>query len=136
MSKVIKEDLLHLELSFRIVGILFEVSNTLGFGYLEKYYQKAIASLLTKENIKFKEQVVVDIKIGGEVIAKGITDFIIEEKIILEIKKGDRFLKQNIDQLHSYLKMTGMELGILANFTSKGVLYKRIVNINTTIRNS
>jgi GxxExxY protein len=137
-----KQDLLYPELSFQVVGILFEVSNALGYGYLEKYYQKAIAALLKKANINFEEQAKVEIIIGDESIAKGFADFIIDDKIILEIKKGDTFRKDNIDQLHSYLKMKNMELGILANFTSKGLLYKRIVNIsdyqirNSSIRNS
>jgi len=139
-KKVIKSDLLfpatvghslwrRHELSYQLIGVLFEVHNTLGYGYLEKYYQKAIAALLNKLEIPFREQALVEIKIGDEVIAKGYADFLIDEKIILEIKKGDSFRKNNIDQLHSYLKMTGLELGILANFTSKGLLYKRIVNI-------
>jgi len=135
--RVNKKDLLFPELSFKIVGILFDVHNTLGFGYLEKYYQKAIAAKFRNENIRFTEQEKVEIVIAGEVIAKGYTDFIIEDKIILEIKKGDTYRKTNIDQLLSYLKMKKMELGILANFTSKGLLYKRIVNIsNSKIRNS
>ena len=140
--KVHKEDLLFPELSFQIVGILFEVHNTLGYGYLEKYYQKAIAALLTKAKIKFTEQALVQIVIADEVVAKGYADFIIEDKIILEIKKGDTYKKTNIDQLNSYLKMKKMELGILANFTSKGLLYKRLVNLpnfpisNSPIRNS
>lgn len=129
MKKVVKKDLLYPELSYQLIGILFEVYNTLGYGYQEKYYQKAIASLLKKVAIKFKEQVLVEIKVGDEIIAKGFADFIIEEKIILEIKKGDSFRKNNIDQIHSYLKMTSLQLGILANFTSKGLLYKRIVNV-------
>jgi len=137
MNKIIREDLLYPELSFQIVGILYEVSNTLGYGYLEKYYQKAIAALLKKSMIEFKEQVKVKVKIGGEIVAEGRADFIIADKIILEIKKGDSFRKNNIDQLHSYLKMTGIKLGILANFTSKGLLSKRIVNIrNSSISNS
>ncbi len=131
------KDLLFPKLSYKIVGILFDVYNTLGYGYLEKYYQKAIAAQLKKEKIKFTEQEKVEIVIANEVIAKGYTDFIIEDKIILEIKKGNSFRKNNIDQLHSYLKMKKMELGILANFTSKGLLYKRIVNIsNSKIRNT
>ena len=138
MNAAIKnKDLLFPELSFQVVGILFEDRNTLGYGYLEKYYQKAIASLLKKSNINFEEQVKVEIIIGDESIAKGFADLVIEDKIILEIKKGDTFRKSNIDQLYSYLKMKNMQLGILANFTSKGLLYKRILNIrNTTIGNS
>ncbi len=129
MTRLTKEDLLYPELSFKIVGILFEVSNTLGYGYLEKYYQKAIAALLKKSNIEFKEQVKVEVKFGDDVVAEGRADFIIKEKIILEIKKGNTYRKNNIDQLNSYLKMTGHQLGILANFTTKGLLYKRILNI-------
>ena len=106
-----------------MVGVLFDVHNTLGYGFQEKYYQKAIAASLKKIEIPFREQVLVDIKVGDEVIAKGYTDFIIDERIILEVKKGNSFRKNNIDQLYSYLKMTRLTLGILANFTNKGLLY-------------
>lgn len=132
MNKVRKGDLLYPELSYQIVGILFEVSNTLGYGYQEKYYQKAIAAMLKKLNINFQEEAPVEIIMAEEVVAKGRADFIIDDKIILEIKKGDYFRKNNIDQLFSYLKMKNMELGILANFTSKGLLYKRIVNLQNS----
>lgn len=132
MKIIQRNDLLFPELSYQIIGVLFDVSNTLGFGYHEKYYQKAIAALLSKLGIRFKEQVIVEMVIDGTPIAKGIADFIIDEKIILEIKQGDRFLKQNISQLHSYLKMSGLQLGILANFTSNGLIYKRIVNIRNS----
>ncbi|MEW6025819.1 MAG: GxxExxY protein [Planctomycetota bacterium] len=129
--------MLYPEVIYQIIGILFEVYNTLCYGYQERYYQRAIAALLKNLGITFKEQVLVEIKMGGEIVAKGLADFIIEDKIILEIKKGDSFRKNNIDQLNSYLKMTGLKLGILANFTPKGLLYKRIVNIrNSLIRNS
>ena len=84
---------------------------------------------MKKIQIPFREQVLVEIKVGDEVIAKGYADFIIDERIILEVKKGNSFRKNNIDQLYSYLKMTRLTLGILANFTAKGLLYKRIVNI-------
>jgi len=65
-KRVIRGDLLFPELSYQLIGVLFEVHNTLGYGYLEKYYQKAIAALLKKLEIPFKEQVLVEIKIGSE----------------------------------------------------------------------
>lgn len=111
------------------MGILFNVHNEMGHGFLERYYQKAIAAELEKNNISFKEQVKLDLVIGEKIIASGIADFIIEEKIILEIKQGNTFLKTNIDQVNSYLKMSKLQLGILINFTSRGLLYKRILNI-------
>src|SRR3990172_6070377 len=85
-KRVRKSELLFPELSYQLVGVLFDVHNTLGYGYQEKYYQKAIAASLKKIQIPFREQVLVEIKAGDEVIAKGYADFIIDERIILEVK--------------------------------------------------
>ncbi|HEY6161281.1 MAG TPA: GxxExxY protein [Bacteroidia bacterium] len=129
--KVKKEDLLYPELSFKIVGLLFEVCNKLEYGYLEKHYCDGMAALLKQEGIPFQREVKMEIKLGDEVIASGRADFIIDRKIVLEMKKGRQFKKNNIGQLHSYLKALNMELGILANFTPDGLIFKRIVNTNT-----
>ena len=56
-------------------------------------------------------------------------DFIIDDKIALEIKSGNNFFKRDIDQLFSYIKSANLKLGILVNFTSDGVKSKRILNI-------
>lgn len=132
MAVLVRKDLLYPELSYKLVGVLFEVSNKLGHKFEERYFQKTTAAYLTEANIKFKEQVVVKLTIGNKEIAKGIIDFLIEDTIILEIKKGDRFLKGNIDQVNSYLQITGLQLGILANFTSRGLQFKRILNIQNS----
>jgi len=124
-----RDDLLFPELSYKLMGVFFEVHNKMGYGFLERYYQKAIAVELRKNSINFTEQTKVELIIEGEVIASGVVDLIIEDKIIIEIKQGDKFLKTNIDQLHSYLKMANLQLGILINFTSRGLLYKRVINI-------
>lgn len=57
-------------------------------------------------------------------------DFLIDNKIILEIKKSDRFSKLEIAQVHGYLKATGKRLGMIVHFTREGVKFKRILNIN------
>ncbi|MES2593287.1 MAG: GxxExxY protein [Bacteroidota bacterium] len=129
MNSLKRTDIIHPELSYKLVGVLYNVHKEMGHGFLERYYQKGIAAELKRSGINFKEQTKVELIIAGEAIASGIVDFIIEDKIILEIKQGDTFLKINIDQLNSYLKMTKLQLGILANFTSRGLLYKRILNI-------
>lgn len=56
-------------------------------------------------------------------------DFVVEDKIVLEIKRGDYFRRSNIDQIKGYLEATDLKLGILINFTNKGLKYKRIVNL-------
>src|ERR1051325_6091099 len=129
--KVKKEDLLYPELSFKIVRLLSEVCNKLEYGYLEKHYCDGMDVLLKQEGIPFQREVKMEIKLGDEVIASGRADFIIDRKIRLAMKKGRQFKKNNIGQLHSYLKALNMELGILANFTPDGLIFKRIVNTNT-----
>ncbi|MBU4331702.1 GxxExxY protein [Patescibacteria group bacterium] len=119
---------IHKDLSYKIVGILFEVYNDLGYGYQEKYYERAIVKYLIAAKIKFKRQVSYLIKAKGEVIGRYYLDFLIEDKIILELKKGNYFSKRNIEQVKGYLKATGMKLAILANFTSSGVKFFRVLN--------
>jgi len=124
-----RKDLLYPELSYQIIGVLFDVYNELGYGYQEKYYQRAISARFKEINLAFKEQVPVKIKFQGNEIGKYFLDFIIADKIALEIKKGDKFLKTDIDQLYAYLKATGLKLGILATFTKRGLQFKRIINL-------
>jgi len=109
---------------------LFEVYNQLGPGFSEKYYQKAIGVELKRCGLFFKEQVYSPLKFKGENIGHQFLDFLIENKIILEIKKGDRFSKRNIEQVLNYLKTTGLKLGIIANFGSKELKFKRIINFD------
>ena len=125
-----RDDLIYPELSYEIVGILFEAYNELGCGYQEKYYQKAVAELLKKRNLSFKEQVFTPIKFQEGKIGNYFLDFLIEEKIVLEIKRGEVFKRSNIQQVCAYLKAAQKKLGIIANFTKKGIKYRRIVNLN------
>lgn len=124
-----KDKVIYPELSYKIIGLVFDVFNHLGYGYQEKYYQKAIALLFSENDIKFKEQVHFPLKFNKQKIGSYFLDFLIENKIVLEIKKGDRFSKKDIQQLYAYLKASGLKLGILINFTSKGIKFKRILNL-------
>jgi GxxExxY protein len=130
MSKNIIPDLLYPELSFKIVGCAFEVYNVLGFGHAEKYYQKALAVELKNKNISFKEQAYFPLKFKEEIIGKGFCDFLVEDKVIIELKKNAHFSKANIDQVNQYLKTSGLKLAILINYTPTGAIFKRLVNIN------
>ena len=124
----------HRELSYGIVGILYDVYNTLGFGYQEKYYYKAIKEGLRENNLKFKEQFHVPLQYKDSKIGRYFIDFVVEDKIVLEIKKDNRFSRTNIEQVYAYLKSSGLNLGILANFTSDGIKFKRILNLDSYIR--
>lgn len=127
--KLKNSDVIFPELSYRIVGTLFDVSNSIGCGHLERVYQKAVAEALKTEGLKFKEQVPVQVDYQGKKVGKYFLDFLIEDKVVLELKQGERFLRGNINQVNAYLKSTGLKLAILANFTPQGVLFSRLVNI-------
>jgi GxxExxY protein len=129
MGYSVQKNILYPELSFSLIGILFEVSRKLDSKFEERYFQKTVSFFLTKNKIAFKEQHKVKLVVDNQEVTYGIIDFIIEDKIVLEIKRGDKFRETNIEQVMSYLKLTGLQLGILANFTSRGLLYKRIINI-------
>lgn len=129
MYQLRRKDIIYSELSYNINGALFNVFKELGYGHLEKVYQKAISLMLKKIGLKFNEQVLTKIEFNGEIIGKYFLDFLIEDKIILEIKQGNYFSKSHIEQIHNYLKANKLKLGLLANFTMNGVKIKRIVNI-------
>jgi GxxExxY protein len=129
MPAIVKRpDLLFPELSYKIIGCAFEVYNELGFGHHEKYYQRAYAEALKLKEIKFSEQVYFPLKFKGVVIGKNFFDFLIDDKVIVELKKDNRFSKQHIDQVKEYLKVSDLKLAILVNFSRTEVIYKRIIN--------
>jgi GxxExxY protein len=124
-----KEDLIYPELSYRIVGCAYEVWDEIGSGHLEKVYQKAMAIAFKSKGIEYKEQIHYPVKFKNELVGKGILDFLVEEKVVVELKKDDLFPKSHIQQVLNYLTLTHCKLAILINFTSRGMKFKRIVNI-------
>lgn len=120
--------LVYPELSYRIVGILFEVHNRLGGNYEEKYYQRAVEKLLALNKLTFNKELKADISFEGDRIGKYFLDFLVEDKIILELKAVPRVLPIHFRQVRSYLKVKNLQLGILANFRGSKLTYKRILN--------
>ena len=134
MEDLKNSKVLYPELSYKIIGILYDVYNTLGFGYQEKYYYRAIKEGLVSNKLAVKEQAHIPLQYKNSKIGRYFVDFIVEDKIVLELKRGDRFSRVNIEQVYGYLKSTGLKLGILANFTSDGIKFKRILNSDSYIR--
>ena len=131
MNNVVhKKDLLYPELSYKIIGILMKVNGTLGYGHKEKYYENAAAVAFKNESIKHSQQLYMPLIFEKEKIGSYYLDFLIEDKIVLELKQGNSFSKSDIEQVYTYLKSYKLKLGILARFSSNGLMFKRIVNIN------
>ena len=124
------DKIIYPEFSYKIVGILFKVWNNVGYGHKESFYQKAVAEELRINKIPFKEQVAAKVKYLGKEIGLYYLDFLIENKIVLELKRREYFSKTDIDQLYGYLRAVNLKLGIIAHFTKSGVKFKRVLNIN------
>ena len=129
-KKLIRGDLIYPELSYQIIGVLFEVYNEIGSGFYEKYYQRATAIGLKNAGLIFKEQVHTKLIFQKSIVGGHFLDFLIDNKIVLEIKKGDRFSKNNIEQIMNYLKTNKLKLGIIANFGQNQLKFKRIINFD------
>ncbi len=125
-----KDKLIYKDLSYKIVGIAFAVYNELGYGFKEKYYENAIAVQLSIHRLIHQRQVLYKVSMNGVVIGRCYLDFLVEHKIIVELKKGRYFAPQNINQVKQYLTVTNLQLAILINFTPDGIRFFRVLNPN------
>jgi GxxExxY protein len=107
------------ELSYQIRGAIFKVYNALGAGLLESAYEKALEHELKKAKLKVKTQVEVPLIYDGISLNAGYrVDILVEEKVIIEIKSVEKLMEVHHKQLLTYLKLSGLKLGILVNFNS------------------
>ena len=115
--------IIYKDLSYKINGILFSVHNSLGRFYKEKQYADAIEVLLKDNEIYYMRE--------KQTSLKNTPDFIIENKIILELKTEPFILKDHYNQVQRYLQDTGLKLGLLANFRSRYLKPIRIIRIDS-----
>ncbi len=120
--------IIYQELSYRIMGAVFEVHNTLGPGFLESLYEEALAYEFELRGIAFEKQKEIAVRYKGREVGKHRLDFVIDGKIILELKAVSELTDVFRKQTTSYLKATGLKLGILINFSTPSVDYERIAN--------
>lgn len=122
-NKKIADKIIYPELSYKITGLLFDTQNELGNFAREKQYGDLLEQKLKKENIPYKRE----LPIGKD---GNILDFLIEDKIILELKSARAFTRDNYRQIQNYLQSTGIKLGLLVNFRSKYLKPERIIRID------
>ena len=120
-------NLVYPELSYQIVGILYKVYNQIGGGYQEKIYQKAISREFFIQKISFLEQVRTDFNYKGKIVGRYYLDFIIDHKIVLELKITPSFSTRDIMQVLNYLKQSDLKLGILVSLNRNNIIFKRIL---------
>ena len=111
------DDLLYKDETYKLRGAVFEVYKEMGCGFLEAVYQECLARELFTRKIDFIEQVELPVKYKGKNLNQTYKpDFVCYGKIIVEIKAVSKLSDEHRAQLHNYLKVTGMKLGLLVNF--------------------
>jgi len=121
-------ELLYKELSYTLTGLVFEVDNQIGYGQTEQTYGDALEELLKSNHINYQREIYYPIMIGDKLVKKEFFDFLIDDKIIVELKISDRHYKQACTQLFRYLKSSNKKLGLIFRFTNDGIKVKRIPN--------
>lgn len=119
------------QLSGMIIHSAIEVHKALGPGLLESVYEKALIYELSENGLYVKQQVPITINYKGLNIENGyFADVIVEDKIILELKAVENILPIHKAQLLSYLKLSGLKLGLLINFHEERVMkgLTRVIN--------
>jgi GxxExxY protein len=106
----------HQELTHAIIGAAFRVHNRLGHSFLEKIYERALTRELRALGLHVENQKKLEVNYGGEPIGDFAVDLLVEHRIIVEIKAVQSIAKSDEGQLLHYLRVSGIEVGLLINF--------------------
>ena len=121
--------LLYKENTEKIIKSYFKVYNTLGYGFLEKVYENAMAIELRKNGLEVKCQHPITVLYESEIVGEYFADIIVNSIVVIELKAAKEISEEHECQLINYLKATNIELGLLMNF-GKEAEYKRKVFMN------
>ncbi len=125
---VIKNKIIFPDLSYKIIGASFKVFNKLGWGLPEKDYQKALVEEFNELDLNFQREVYIPLKYKTLNIGRYFADFVIENKVLVEIKVVSKLGYAYVKQILVYLKSVNLKLGILIYFTKEGIKYRRVLN--------
>ncbi len=121
------QKLIYADLTYQIRGAIFAVYNHLGFGHKEQVYQKALEKEFKESNLPFKREVGLNVSYKNEIVGNYRPDFVIDDKVIIELKAVEFMPKSFETQLLHYLKTTGFQLGLLVNFGAPRLMIRRLI---------
>lgn len=105
------------QVSYRVIGAAMAVHSELGAGLLESVYDKCLCQEFTRIGLQFRHQVRLSVNHAGITISPAYTiDFIVEDCLVIEVKSVERVLPVHRAQILTYLKLTGLPLGLILNF--------------------
>ena len=118
--------MLHEEITEKIIKAFYLVNNTLGFGFLEKVYENAMAIELRKMEFNVLQQKKIKVYYETEQIGEYYSDLTIDDLVIIEVKAAKSLCEEHEAQLVNYLRATKIEVGLLLNFGKKAEFKRKI----------
>jgi GxxExxY protein len=115
-------------LTENVIGAVLEVSNTLGAGFLEKVYERALLRELALRGLRAKAQFSVSVMYKGHCVGEYYADILVEGVLVVELKCVERLCNEHTAQCLNYLRATGRAVCLLVNFQSSKVEWRRIVS--------
>ncbi|HEX7026132.1 MAG TPA: GxxExxY protein [Gammaproteobacteria bacterium] len=120
---MIKEE----KLTYQIRSCVYEVYRELGHGFLEKVYENALLIELKSKELACKCQVPLEVKYKNKQVGQYFADLIVEDRVIIEVKAQDKLTGAAEAQLLNYMRISGLTVGLLVNFTYPKATVKRLV---------
>lgn len=120
-------ELLHKDVTEKVIGAAFEVYRELGYGFLEKVYQKAMIHELALAGVKCDEEPLLPAMYKGVRIADYFGDLLVEDVVVVELKAHKTYNPEDEAQLLNELRTSELKIGLLINFGRDGVKFKRMV---------
>jgi GxxExxY protein len=115
------------ELTDRVIGAVLEVGNTLGAGFLEKVYERALLRELQLRGLQATSQASFPVTYKGQCVGEYSADILVEDTLLVELKCTDRFANEHLAQCLNYLRASGRKVCLLVNFQKPRIEWKRIV---------
>src|ERR1700678_642620 len=103
-------------LSERVIGAIFEVANTLGAGFLEKVYERALVRELDMRGVRAISQASLPVVYKGRCVGEYYVDILVEDRLVVELKCVERLSRDHVAQCMNYLRASGKSVCILVNF--------------------
>lgn len=116
-------------LTRRIIGCAYEVHNTLGGGFLESVYQRSLAVELAVAGLDARFQMPVPVEYKGHAVGDFVADILVEGKVVVELKAIEAIAPVHEVQLVNYLQATGIDIGLLINFSPTGAQVRRKLRV-------
>ncbi len=126
-------DLIYKDECYKVYGICYEIQNKVGSALTEKQYQNIFESKLKKINVPHEREKDLYFIIDEEKIAGNIVDFVIFDKIAIDLKTKNYISREDFRQMSRYLKAGNYKLGLLINFRGEKVVIKRVINSSISI---